>query len=260
MYPIAVPVRIPAYRGVDRGLAWANRAMRSRQDMVTVRSPLFGADRVVIEEAAVEGGGGGVLGGGDLDGRPGTSFPDSGEAGVLRGVDPGGVVQLERGFAGADGTECAGLVAAVGDGHPVGGQRVPAGGGGHLVVGAGEVPVIVPVDVEPEHRPGGRHQLPPPAAAHAVRDGIPIVPRRSHRTSGTSPAMSRHARVAGGHRLLARRGPPPGSTVTRQHSAISGRSSLRRLPAYRYGSPPARPISSRNGTSGHGVTRVSACA
>ena len=42
MYPIAVPVRIPAYSGVDRGLAWANRAIRSRQDMVTVRSPRFG--------------------------------------------------------------------------------------------------------------------------------------------------------------------------------------------------------------------------
>ena len=42
MYPIAVPVRMLAYSGVDRGLAWANRAIRSRQDRVTVRSPRFG--------------------------------------------------------------------------------------------------------------------------------------------------------------------------------------------------------------------------
>ena len=42
MRPIAVPVRIPAYSGVDSGLAWANRAIRSRQDRVTVRSPRFG--------------------------------------------------------------------------------------------------------------------------------------------------------------------------------------------------------------------------
>ena len=42
MYPIAVPVLTLAYSGVDRGLACANRAIRSRQDMVTVRSPLFG--------------------------------------------------------------------------------------------------------------------------------------------------------------------------------------------------------------------------